>query len=125
MIQPMVENDDNKQARGERIEIAITRSGKSQREIAERMGVRPQSISKWFKTGAIQAENLWTLAEITGADVRYLMFGEATPHHELHQLIDLLSPQQAKQVTLFVNTLLGCDDANMEFSLVFSQKSSE
>ncbi len=56
-------------------------------------------------------------------EIRCLMFGEISFHDWLHQIIDKFSAQQAKEVELFVNTLLGCDDVNMEFSLVFSPKS--
>ncbi len=121
----MVENDSEKMARAQRISEAIKSSGKTQREIADIIGVTPQSISKWTQTGSIQAENLWAFADAIHVDIRYLMFGETSSHGGLHQIIDQLSTQQAKQVALFVNTLLGCDDANMEFSLVFSPKSAD
>lgn len=125
MIQPMVDLDKNKKARGQRISDAIKKSGKTQGEIAAIIGVTPQSISKWTLNGSIQAENLWTFAEVTHSDIRYLMFGEPNPSAELHGLIDQLSDSQAKQVTLFINTLMSCDDANLEFKWAFSQKSSE
>lgn len=118
----MVENDSNKLARGKRIADAIKHSGKTQREIAALIGVSPQSISKWIQSGSIQAENLWTFAELTDTDIRYLMFGEPTPHADLHKLIDQLSPIQAKRAKLFVNTLFGCEEANMGFTIEYSTK---
>lgn len=124
-IQPMVENDSNKQSRGKRISDAIKKSGKTQREIASIIGVSPQSISKWVQTGSIQAENLWTFAEVTDTDIRFLMFGETTPNAELHELIDQLSPVQIKRVKLFVNTLFSCEEANMGFTIEYSTKKTD
>lgn len=68
MIQPMVDINtaDYRQSRGKRIADAIDASGKSQREVADLVGVTPQSITKWIRTGNIYIDNLQTLADIIG-----------------------------------------------------------
>ncbi|WP_417539546.1 LexA family protein [Marinobacter sp.] len=50
----------------DRIRHALTKAGLSQTAAAHRIGVTPQSVYKWLKTGKIDKSNLQALADITG-----------------------------------------------------------
>lgn len=131
IIQPMV--DIEKQKRGRRIAEAIEHSGKVQREIAELVGVTPQSITKWVKTGNIAMNNLKTLAKVTHVDVRYLLSGNEknaiaesnlhyyTNNNELHELIDTLNRKQIKRLIPIVKTLLDAED-DLHVSIMLGNK---
>ncbi len=125
IIQPMV---DMRAARGARIQQAILDSGKSQREIAELIGVAPQSITKWIKTGKIYVDNLHALAELTGVDLRYIVSGY-TPHHvsdqsepyttnrsELINTLDKLDAQQVHKLLICAQAFLEAD-ADLDVSI--------
>lgn len=115
-IQPMV--DSKKTPKGRRITQAIKMSGKTQKEIADILGVKPQSVGKWVVTGNITTEHLKRLAEVTGANLHYLISGRSSlrvseadvayyaKHRELHDLVERLTQKQAKQLMLFAQTLL-------------------
>lgn len=60
-------------ALAERIGLAIDRSGLNGREVADGMGVSPQSISSWRKTGKIAKERLPQFAAIVGVSIQWLM----------------------------------------------------
>ncbi len=95
-------------SRADRIKAAIDSSGCNQREIAEYVGVRPQSITKWLQSGNIASDNLALLAEVTGVNVQYLLFGETSEQEryvqniELHDLVEQLSAKQAESMAEFL-----------------------
>ena len=62
-----------------RIAQAILESGKSQAEIANKMGIFPTAISRW-KTGTTEPTpaNINALAKILGTDVNWLMSGKTS-----------------------------------------------
>jgi len=114
MIQPMV---DIRVGRGKRIHDAILESGKSQREIADLIGVTPQSITKWIKTGKIYVDNLQTLADITEVDMRYLASGvtakpeisEPAARYDTSGLRDIvaqLDTRQAQKLLMCAHAIL-------------------
>jgi transcriptional regulator with XRE-family HTH domain len=55
--------------------IALKRSGISKAEIARRLGITPQAVNGWFKTGTIQKRNLAAFARETQSDLGWLMEG--------------------------------------------------
>lgn len=119
MIQPMVDN--LKLKRGARISAAIESAGFSQRQVAALVGVAPQSITKWIKTGNIQIENLVQLADITGVNLRYLIEGdhqgvrEAPPKYspsrvKLQGYVNQLTNKQLKKLVLCAEAIAECSD---------------
>ncbi len=121
----------NRSARGTRIAEVIKASGKSQREVAELVGVTPQSITKWLRTGNIYIGNLVTLAEIAGVDIRYLIYGDPgegkeygyeIKHAKLQTLVDQLDKKQARKLTLCAHALLECDDSDVEVNITVGAK---
>ncbi|WP_299733892.1 XRE family transcriptional regulator [uncultured Endozoicomonas sp.] len=66
-----------------RISVAIERSGKSQRKVAIEIGVTPQAITKWLKTGNISRESLDGLAKATGVSASWLLSGIGSMDREL------------------------------------------
>lgn len=118
MIRPMV---DTRAARGDRIRQVILNSGKSQREIAELIGVAPQSITKWIKTGKIYIDNLESLASVTGADMRYIASGYRsdlvaepsvkyiTARSNLLDIINELDDHQANKLLVCARALVDAD----------------
>lgn len=113
--------DKDKLSRGQRIAQAIEDSPFNQSQIAARVGVTPQSITKWIKTGNIYSENLHALARITGVDFDYLLYGDKpnrigevaavyrTCHPELHELVDRLDQHKASQLLLCARALSQTD----------------
>ena len=67
----------------QRIERAISFSGKSQRKVALEIGVSAQAITKWLKTGNISRENLKGLAATTGVNASWLLDGKGAMDREL------------------------------------------
>lgn len=63
---------------GDRIRIAIKNSEYQANEIAEYVGVTPQAISQAIRKNAMRESNLRKLAEKTGVDVDWLIFGDRT-----------------------------------------------
>mgnify|MGYP001131737037 CR=1 FL=1 len=59
----------------ERIAQAIEHSGKSQRKIALAIGVSPQALNKWLKTGNAKKELLVKFSKITGVNFEWLVTG--------------------------------------------------
>lgn len=125
---------DIKSARGDRIRAVILESGKSQREVADLVGVTPQSITKWLKTGKIYVDNLQALADATNTDVRYIISGNPkfkieqpeapyyTKHDELHTLLDTLDQQQAQQLMLCIRAILNNGDSDFEINISVGKK---
>lgn len=120
MIQPMV--DKSKIKRGTRIASAIEAAGLSQRQAASLIGVSPQSITKWIKTGSIQVENLVYLSDITGVELRYLIEGDVNTIREkrpvynpsrvkLHHYVSELSDAQVKKLILCAEALNESDES--------------
>lgn len=120
MIQLMVESDKEKILRGKRIEACIKKTPFSRSEIAEKIGVTTQTLSKWCSGNPIQSENLWALADIVGDDPVYLNTGVKSKYDDLHKLVEQLNEVQYQQVKLFTNTILNARDSGMEFSINFS-----
>ena len=122
---------DTRADRGKRIQTAIQNSGKTQREIADLIGVAPQSITKWIKTGKIYIDNLQALAEVTGVDLRYFFASRhaisepkseyLAKQNELHALIDRLGEQQTRKLILCAQALLESDD-NVEVNIAIGGK---
>jgi transcriptional regulator with XRE-family HTH domain len=74
----------------ERIEeaLAVLNSrGIKQAEVARRLGVKPQSIVLWKRTGRIRLPNLEALAALSGFQVSYLTGrdGGGAGHHRLSE----------------------------------------
>jgi len=134
MIQPMV---DKKIERGKRIRRVIQDSGKTQREIAEIVGVAPQSVTKWMTTGKISLESIEALADVTGLDIRYLMSGTNPPavaehaalyhtqHHELHRFIDTLNDKRAQQLFACAQAIKENDDENADVTIAFNHANTD
>ncbi len=132
MIQPMV--DLYKEKRGERIADTIENSGKSQRQVADEIGITPQSITKWMKTGLISLDHAAALAEVTGGDLRYLASGKhglkiAEPHTEyqikhadIHQLLEKLDSNQARLLRLCADALLDAQTSELEVHISIGDK---
>ena len=128
--------DFKKQQRGQRILRAIQQSGLPQRRIAERIGVTPQSITKWIRTGNIYVDNLLALAEITGVELRYLLTGESTPainetakkyntaRSELHDSIDQLDEKSTRLLKLCLNAIMESED-NLGIRIEIGKRRSE
>ena len=119
-----------KALRGQRIARAIRDSGYSQREIADLIGVTPQSITKWIKSGNIYIDNLQRLSELTGRDIAYFIAmtdnknGIQEPGRTYQTnseiLLDLaqkLSEKQLEKVIVFANALLACESDSIKISV--------
>lgn len=70
----MVTNNDLSTIGG-RIAKAIELSGKSQRQIALSIGITPQALNKWPKTGNASKEALFKFCELTGINYNWLLTG--------------------------------------------------
>ncbi|MBL4981728.1 LexA family protein [Pseudomonas fluorescens] len=57
----------------EKIRYALKRASLSQTAVAQRIGVTPQSVYKWIKTGKIDKANLQKLADITGLRIEWFL----------------------------------------------------
>ena len=69
---------------GDRIEKAINDSGLKKAEIARRVNVSPQAITKWSKKGSIEKKNLLKFCNITGASYEWIMTGKR-PANEINE----------------------------------------
>jgi len=63
---------------GSRISEAIKNSEYQANEVAEYIGISPQAISQAIRKNAMRESNLRKLAEKTGVDVNWLIFGDKT-----------------------------------------------
>ena len=70
---------------GKRIEHAISASGISVQDAARICGVSVQAIYIWMRDGVkdLRNENLFTLADATGFDARWIAIGEGVPQPAL------------------------------------------
>lgn len=59
----------------DRISQSVKSSGKSQRQIAIAIGITPQALNKWLKTGNADKEHLLHFARETGVDFEWLLTG--------------------------------------------------
>lgn len=59
----------------QRIRYALQRAKLSQTAAAEQIGVTPQSVNKWLKSGQIDKVNLAKLADITGFTLKWFLQG--------------------------------------------------
>lgn len=59
----------------QRVAKAIKESGKSQKQIADQIGVTPQAITRWLKVGTISKDNLFKLAMATDSSFYWLASG--------------------------------------------------
>lgn len=58
---------------------------RSQRAAAGELGVEPQSVTKWLKTGVISLEKLALLSEKTNFSLDYLVTGKGNKHRVAYQ----------------------------------------
>lgn len=133
MMRSMV--DYSYKSRGQRIARAIKLSGLSQRSIAAKIGVTPQSTTKWLKTGNIKCEHLLELARLTKTDLVYLIEGaskegvsepaasySSAPESELIQVMASLSEIQLKKLYLCAQALLVNQDGDLDVKLSLGGK---
>lgn len=93
---------DEKARLAERLAAALgSKPGTTQREIADRVGVTAQAVSRWLKTGEVSDENLRKVAEILGVDYGWLRFGE----RQESGVEVALSGLPVQQRVLFLNLL--------------------
>ena len=97
-----------------RLQIALDSSGKSQRKIALAIGITPQALNKWLKTGNASKENLKDFSDETGCDYLWLLTGEERPTNQTgfisddealkmaRELDELLSDEQKEEVALML-----------------------
>jgi len=71
--QPQIDDHLSMNELKERIRHALSRSGLSQTAAARLIGVTPQSVYKWIKTGKIDKANLQRLADITGFSLDWFL----------------------------------------------------
>ncbi len=64
------------QSQAERIIKAIKHSGLNQRKIALEIGISPQALNKWTKTGNASRESLAKFSKVTGTSLEWLITGE-------------------------------------------------
>lgn len=95
----------------EKIKSAFERSGLSQRELADKVGVDESTVSLWLSGGRIpRVKNLEKLAQAMGIEARELWSGpEATPVSEVQAQVleDMahLSPTQQEVVAALVRSM--------------------
>lgn len=71
--QPKIEDHPHMNDLNEKIRYALKRASLSQTAVAQRIGVTPQSVYKWIKTGKIDKANLQKLADITGLRIEWFL----------------------------------------------------
>lgn len=93
----------------ERIKHALRSSNTSQSEAARHIGVSPQSVYKWVKTGHIDKENLQALADLTGFNVEWLLSGSGKRRGASAEIpADLPAPDLERQLHLLGQALGEC-----------------
>lgn len=60
----------------QRLRHALKVSGLSQRAVADRLNVKPQSISTWLRKGTIHRQHIAPLCKVCGVDIAWLLTGE-------------------------------------------------
>jgi SOS-response transcriptional repressor LexA len=71
--QPQIEDDPQMNDLNEKIRYALKRASLTQTAAAQRIGVTPQSVYKWIKTGQIDKTNLQKLADLTGLRIDWFL----------------------------------------------------
>ncbi|WP_374357026.1 helix-turn-helix domain-containing protein [Chitinimonas sp.] len=61
---------------GDRILMAIKASGRTQRDVAQAIGMSPAAINSAIKTGSISSSNLLTLSKELGRSMEWFLTGE-------------------------------------------------
>lgn len=84
------------------IRDALDRLGRTQQWLAEQVGVTPQAVTKWIKTGQISREKATEVARVLGVSLDVLLAGAATDSVEKGQVIDGLLPEDQQQVMDFI-----------------------
>ena len=90
-----------KRTMGHRIKLARQHIGMSQEELANRMGVRRQSVQQWEseETGP-RHKRLAELAKVLRVDQMWLVMGETDDHME-DEVLGVLGFEERKLVKLF------------------------
>lgn len=97
---PKAKGDANKVLAG-KIAEAIKRSERTAASIAEDLGISPQAVNGWKKTGTISKDMLTRFAELVGVPVGYFI-GDMTPASTQFQL-PVIGPMNGdKMLKLFV-----------------------
>jgi plasmid maintenance system antidote protein VapI len=68
---------------GARVKHAIKGAGLTQKQVAEAIGVTPQSVNKWIKEGKISRDHLMDLSRATGSTFTWLATGEGAQLHQV------------------------------------------
>lgn len=68
---------------GARVRHAIKSAGLTQKQVAEAIGVTPQSVNKWIKEGKISRDHLMDLSTATGSTFTWLATGEGAQLHQV------------------------------------------
>ena len=68
---------------GVRVKHAIKSAGLTQKQVAEAIGVTPQSVNKWIKEGKISRDHLMDLSRATGSTFTWLATGEGAQLHQV------------------------------------------
>ena len=82
----------------EKILMLRKKQGWSQEELAEKLGVSRQSVSKWESTGSVpDLQKVIQLAELFGVSTDYLLFGvERGLENGFYMTLDGKSEEQKK-----------------------------
>lgn len=83
----------------EKIRYALKRASLTQTAAAQRIGVTPQSVYKWIKTGQIDKVNLQKLADITGLRIDWFLETERswTPNDPTSLMLQIPGVRPAAQ----------------------------
>ena len=112
----------DREERGARILDAIKNAGYTQKDMAEMLGVSAQAATKWIKTGKIQVDNLWQIAELTGTDMYFLLTGEDKHLRTegVAGLLEELTGKELQQVEYFIRSLHHAKAGKMKISFLLS-----
>lgn len=84
---------------GMQIKDALTRLGKTQSWLAEKMEVTDAAVHKWISTGEIGRDRLVDLARLLGLTVDQLLTGEPAKDTRLTDVVEAL-PESDRQMVL-------------------------
>lgn len=104
-------DDDAKAARGARYKAARLRTGLSQRQLAKKLGLSAQAISKWESgEGDATKDNARALAQMSGCRLEWLLIGNGLIDSGDGNVSDYT--EQGKRVPVVGNTVHGILPAN-------------